>query len=275
MLISMTEALQRQRGCVVAFNFYNLESLSAVLKVAKRRGRIVAAALGERYLDHLSIPVAYAMAQSLSRELELDFVLHLDHAGDIRHIKQAIQDGFTSVMYDGSSLPLEENIRNTLTVVRLAHSKGVSVEGELGYLNDELGEEPAVHSGLGGFTQPQDAMRFCRETEVDLLAIAAGNAHGIYSKSPQLDFSRINDIAKSCKAPLVLHGCSGIPYLDLRQVIKLGIRKININTELAVGAAQAAQRLLIEQNHVRFEKVVATAQQAMEQIADQVLSQLE
>ena len=153
-------------------------------------------------------------------------VLHLDHGNTEELVEQAIDLGFTSVMFDGSSEPLEENIKRTKAMVKLAHDRGLLIEGELGKIGAELGGKG------GGLTNPDEAERFVAETGVDLLAPAIGNKHGMYKDPPALRFELIEEIRRRTGVPLSLHGGTGIPMADVRRSGELGMRKMNIATQI-------------------------------------------
>jgi ketose-bisphosphate aldolase len=153
-------------------------------------------------------------------------VLHLDHGTTEDLVERAIELGFTSVMFDASSEPLDENIRRTRAMVELAHGRGLLVEGELGRIGAEMG------GGGGGLTDPAEAERFVAETGVDLLAPAVGNAHGMYKEPPALRFELIGEIRRRAGVPLSLHGGTGIPLEDVRRAGELGVRKMNVATQI-------------------------------------------
>ncbi|MBR0577373.1 class II fructose-bisphosphate aldolase [Proteiniclasticum sp. BAD-10] len=255
-MMNLTEAFKRQHH-IVAFNFFNAETLSGILEAAKEEGKIVIASFGESYIPQMPLSVAAALAKAYGKALDISFVLHLDHATRVETVKEAIDAGFTSVMFDGSKLPLDENIQKTAEVVAYAHARGVSVEGELGYLNKEDGSDDVAVI----YTSVEDSLRFTRETQVDALAIAVGNAHGLYKSEPRIGLDRISEIARLTQTPLVLHGSSGISNVVLQEAFERGIRKINVNTELALAASQAASQYIQAQGgSARFEKVMAAAQ---------------
>lgn len=235
MIINLREAFIRQQK-LIAFNFFNIENISAILKGAKKKNRIIILSFGESYISHTPLSVAACMAVEYSKIYEIPFVLHLDHAKNVGTIKEALNLGFSSVMYDGSKLSLEENIANTAYVVELAKDWNVSVEGELGYLNKEDGSNQVELI----YTSVADSIRFVQETKVDALAIAVGNAHGNYKEEPDINIERIREISLATKIPLVLHGSSGISTDVLTEAFKCGIRKINVNTELAISGSQGA-----------------------------------
>jgi fructose-bisphosphate aldolase class II len=162
---------------------------------------------------------------------------------------RAIRAGFTSIMYDGSEHPLEENIKNTAEVIKIAHSVGVSVEGELGNVGGEaVGVEAATpHTASEEFyTKVGDAVRFADETGLDTLAISIGNVHGLYKGDPKLDFDRLTAINNGVSIPLVLHGGSGIPDDDFRKAISLGICKINFYTGISQAAMGKVHKFIEE-----------------------------
>ena len=182
------------------------------------------------YDSHMPIESAAALILSYVRDARLPVVLHLDHCRSQRNILRALRAGFTSVMFDGSAKPLADNIEDTKAIVRMAHDLHVSVEGELGYMNEEDGTG-SVHPGTG-YTTVAAARQYTEESGVDALAIAIGNAHGIYKGTPSLDLDRLDDIRQAVTVPLVLHGSSGIPVaFAAGSYPRRGIRKINVNTE--------------------------------------------
>ncbi len=162
--------------------------------------------------------------------------LMLDHGGSFEHVMKALTWGFTDVMYDGSQLSLEENIANTRAVVRAAHAVGVCVEAELGHVGH--GSEYASFGGQRkGFTDPAAVEQFVSQTGVDFLAVAIGNAHGLYHGDPHLDIDLLKEIRRRVDLPLVLHGGTGISEEQFHAAIAAGIAKVNIATDLFVTAA--------------------------------------
>lgn len=255
-----------KKKAVGAFNVYNLETVQAVVEVAEKRNSPVIIAFGEGYFSHVDIEVIAALVRKICSEIEVPIVLHLDHAKKKESIIRAIRSGFTSVMYDGSSLTLSDNIAHTRSIVEIAHSVDVSVEGELGYMNSEDGGISPVNSEYSnGYTRAQDAQEFVLKSGVDALAVAVGNAHGLYKGLPQLDFDRLDQIKKAVDVPLVLHGCSGIPAEMIEKVITMGVCKINVNTEISTSAVRAARDFLDmnKDEGLRFERVMTEAKKSM------------
>ncbi|TYC82301.1 class II fructose-bisphosphate aldolase [Acetobacterium wieringae] len=264
MLVGLKELLnqcKKNKTAIPAFNVYNLETILAVNQAANHLNSPVIFSFGESYLDDVPIDLIALNVRFLAEQSPQSMVLHLDHAKNLSTITRAIDCGFTSVMYDGSHLSIEENIKNTRAVVEIARDARVSVEGELGYMNPEDGsyyDEPG-NPDHSQFTRPELALKYVTETGVDALAIAIGNAHGLYQGVPHLDFSVLAEIAALTDKPQVLHGCSGIPAEQIKKAINLGICKINVNTELALGAVESIRqsiKMSPEVNSLRYEKLI-------------------
>lgn len=174
-------------------------------------------------------------------KIQIPVVLHLDHTKDFSVIEQAIGAGFTSVMIDASEKDFEENVQITKEVVHYAHHHGVSVEAELGRIGTTDFLETDSDEEL--YTDPQEAAEFVKRTGVDALAVSVGTAHGVYKvKEPKVDFARIEAIDGLTEAFLVLHGGSGVPSWMVKQAIEIGVRKVNIATDLEIGLLQALGR---------------------------------
>lgn len=261
MLINLSEmlALAEEKNIAIgSFNIYNVESLQAVLKGTN--GAPVIIAFGEKYDSHMPVEAMAALVKSYCANSSQPVVLHLDHSKKKETIMRAIRAGFTSVMFDGSALPLAENIKQSAEIVQFAHCVGVSVEGELGYMNEEDGTGDA--GDPSSYTKVKDAEAYVKGSQVDALAIAIGNAHGIYKGEPHLDIARLAEIHAALATPLVLHGSSGIPKELIRSAIANGIRKININTEVSTTGVKAAREFLAEHNNpnTRFEEITKYAE---------------
>jgi fructose-bisphosphate aldolase class II len=235
-LVSMKELLDRARTGAYAvgmFDFYSLESLEAIFDAAEQLGAPVIVGIVTPLLHRVTAGELVRLACSMAQRSSSPAAVHLDHGRDFDTVIRVMAAGATSVMYDGSSLPVEENIENTAQIVRAAASLGVSTEAELGYVPGAGEEAGTDETSAVVFTDPKEAGLFVARTGVDALAIAVGNAHGIYRSAPQLDFRRIGEIRENTEAHLVLHGASGIPPEDIRRAIDLGVRKVNFFTEVA------------------------------------------
>lgn len=272
MLINLQDVLAyaNAKGTAIgSFNVYNVESAQAVLAATKESAHPVIISFGEKYDSHMPIEAMAALVRAYCETSPQPVVLHLDHSKELSSILRAIKAGFTSVMYDGSSKPVAENIAATKDIVRIAHAVNVSVEGELGYMNEEDGTGAAGTADT--YTRVVDAKAFADETGADALAIAIGNSHGIYKGTPKLDFQRLEDIAKAVSIPLVLHGSSGIPKESLQKAIRLGIRKININTEVSTTGIRTAREFLASHTdaNTRFETMTKAAEQEMTKVVQE------
>jgi fructose-bisphosphate aldolase class II len=215
---------------VPAFNCANLEMIQAVLwTAAKERSPVILGIhpVEVKYMG--SAAAAVAIAKTVGASLDIECAIHLDHGDTRDNILGAIHGGFTSVMYDGSHLPLEQNVAEARWVVDVAHRLGVTVEAEFGTIGmtDEFGAK-LEHAH---FSDPASCERLA-ESGIDCLAIAIGNAHGFYKGEPKLRFDILEQIAERVKIPLVLHGGTGIPKDQVRRAIKMGIAKMNVGAAL-------------------------------------------
>ncbi len=215
---------------VPAFNIDNLESALAVAQVMKQTGLPVIVQTIPRTLNYGGIATYPAMMKALTSDCDdVDWAMHLDHGNSEQLAKECIDAGFTSVMFDGSTLPFEENVRKTGAVTAFALSQGISVEGELGTIGGK--EDGDINLDIG-YTRVDEAVEFTQKTNVSTLAIGVGTAHGVYKGTPNINIRRIEEIRCSIETPLVLHGASGLNDRVLKDCIKAGISKINFATEL-------------------------------------------
>jgi fructose-bisphosphate aldolase class II len=229
-LISLSEILtiaENNNTAIGAFNIGNYESCRAVMHAAVELKMPVIVQLFHRlFNDSKACELAY-LVRGMAESADIPVVLHLDHGKTVEHVEKAIKYGFTSVMIDGSELPFKENVAITKEVVALARSSNVSVEAELGHVLPKDADNKEIY-----LTMPEEANDFVKETAVDALAVAIGTAHGHYRQTPKLDLERLKKIRSLVSVPLVLHGGSDTPIEDVQKSISLGIRKINIATEL-------------------------------------------
>ena len=221
-------ALENKYG-VAAFNIFNYETIKFAVNAAEQADKPVIIQLYPGFVNYISFETAAGITKELAEKAKVPVGLHLDHCGDVEMIKQAMRAGFMSVMYDGSRLSFDENIKITREVVKAAKDFDADVEAELGNIGSAA--DISDYTDASKFTAPDDALKFYNETGVGSLAVAVGNAHGNYAVLPNLDFARIKEISESIKIPLVLHGGSGIPDEQLREGVKCGIAKINVATE--------------------------------------------
>ena len=193
------------------------------------------------------LPVA---ARQMAEEASVPVGINLDHGKSYHELVLAIQKGFSSVMIDASMCPYEENVARTREIVKIAHELGISVEAEIGHVGQ--GEDYTENGAADGLTEPETARRFAEETQVDALAVAVGTAHGVYKGTPRLDFDRLKEIHETVDVPLVLHGGSGTGMDNLVRASQLGIRKLNINTELLIEAREQVRRELQEDPEIDY-----------------------
>jgi fructose-bisphosphate aldolase, class II len=238
--VSIGPALKRaqvEHFAIPLFDAFDSISIDGIFAAAEEKHAPVIVALYTGVLDHPHTPALAEYIRVRAKASSIPATLMLDHGASLEHAMKAIAMGFSDVMYDGSKLPFEENITNTRAVVRAAHAAGIYAEAELGHVG--MGSEYASFGGQRkGFTDPALVEQFVAETGVDFLAVAIGNAHGVYQGEPNLDLDLLTDIRQRVDIPLVLHGGSGISEAQFRSAISAGIAKINIATDLYMTTAR-------------------------------------
>ena len=242
------DAAERGGYALGAFAPRYTSMIQPILRAGERTGSPLIVQISQKELQRYGItPQAFAEEFRVALEREqvtVPVVLHLDHTKDMQVIEDAIAAGFTSVMIDASELPLEENIATTRSVVAYAHARGVSVEAELGMIGTTDFVETDRDEEL--YTDPDEAERFVRETEVDALAVSVGTAHGVYKvRKPRVDYDRLRAIRARTPVHLVLHGGSGVPAEMIAEAMRLpggGISKVNIATDLELATLGALGR---------------------------------
>jgi fructose-bisphosphate aldolase, class II len=245
-LVSMKEMLIKAKAegyAVGQFNLNNLEFTQAILQAAEEEKSPVILGVSEGAARYMSgFKTVVKMVEGLMEDLKVTVpvAIHLDHGSSFEKCKEAIDAGFTSVMIDASHHPFEENVETTSKVVEYAHSKGVSVEAELGTVG---GQEDDV-SGSIIYANPAECKELVERTGIDCLAPALGSVHGPYKGEPKLGYAEMEEIGKATGMPLVLHGGTGIPTADIQKSISLGTAKINVNTENQISSAKAVREAL-------------------------------
>lgn len=245
-LVPVSELLKQAEAggyAVGAFNCNNMEIVQAIIAAAEAENAPVIMQASQGAIKYAGIDYIVAMAKLAAERTHVPVALHLDHGTSFEQTMQCIRAGFSSVMIDGSKLPLVENIALTRRVLDVARAVGVSVEAELGKIGGTE-DDITVSEREALFTDPEEADVFVRETGVDALAIAIGTAHGQYKGTPELDFPRLEKIKSIVKIPIVLHGSSGVPDDAIREAIRLGARKVNIDTNIREAFTAAARKVL-------------------------------
>jgi len=242
---------QKERWAIGQFNFSTLEQLRGILSAAEKLKSpvILGTSCGE--LQYLGIKEIIALVEISKIKYKVPAFLNLDHAKNFEDIKEAIDYGYSAVHFDGSKLPLEKNIKYAKKVIEYARKKGVLVEGEVGAISTESSRiyKKKFKINEKDLTNPEEAERFVKETKVDSLAVSIGTFHGIEArgKNPKIRLERLKEIKKKLKNTfLVLHGGSGTRNEDIKKAIKLGIVKVNINTELRIAYTEALKKNLLK-----------------------------
>ena len=245
-LVSMTEMLKKAKAegyAVGQFNINNLEFTQAILQAAEAEKSPVILGVSEgagRYIGGFKTVVKMVEGLLEDYNITVPVAIHLDHGSSFEKCKEAIDAGFTSVMIDASHHPFEENVETTTKVVEYAHSKGVSVEAELGTVG---GQEDDVIGGIM-YADANECVELVKRTGIDCLAPALGSVHGPYKGEPNLGFKEMEEIGNLTGVPLVLHGGTGIPTKDIQKSISLGTAKINVNTENQIASAKVVREVL-------------------------------
>ncbi|MBC1499265.1 class II fructose-1,6-bisphosphate aldolase [Listeria weihenstephanensis] len=248
MLVTLNEVLKKahsEKYAVGQFNINGLSWIHAILIAAEKEKAPVIIGASDRMIDFLGgFQTITSMVKNLITEhsITIPVVLHLDHGTTVARCKQAIDAGFTSVMFDGSKYPIAENIRLTKDVTDYAHAHGVDVEAEVGTVG---GNEDGLIGNIN-YADLEECVMITKETGIDALAAALGSVHGNYQGEPVLGFREMAAIQDSIQIPLVLHGASGIPPHQIKRAITLGHAKINVNTECNKSWLTAIRQALTE-----------------------------
>lgn len=252
-LESMKDMLNKglKEGYAVGqFNINNLEWTQAILDAAQSEKSPVILGVSEGAAKYMGgFKVVTAMVKALIEEgnITVPVAIHLDHGSSFEKCKAAIDAGFTSVMIDASHHPFEENVETTKKVVEYAHSKGVSVEAELGTVGGQ--EDDVIADGVI-YADPKECFELVQRTGIDCLAPALGSVHGPYKGEPNLGFKEMEEICQMIKLPLVLHGGTGIPTDHIKKSISLGTAKINVNTENQIAFTKVSREILTSDSEV-------------------------
>ncbi len=264
MLVTLTEILneaEKEKYAVGLFNHLNLEMARGIAEAAEEERSPVILGVAEVHLPVIPFDYAAVIMKEIAEKATVPVCLHFDHGTEYGKILRAMQAGFSSVMYDGSALTYEENVRCTREISHAAHALNISVEAELGHVGS--GDDIDCDDHTGMYTDPEVVNDFIRRTDIDALAVAIGTAHGVYKAKPRLDIDRLKKIYELSEKPLVLHGGSGLSDEDFRATIDNGIRKINICTELC-GALYDSYQNSYHKGY-SFEKMLTAAKDSVKE----------
>jgi fructose-bisphosphate aldolase class II len=249
-----------------AFNCNNMEIVQAIVRAAEAERAPVIMQASQGAIKYAGIGYIASMAREAASSVKVPVALHLDHGTGYDQIMWCIRAGFSSVMIDGSKLPLEENIAITRRVIESAYPLGISVEAELGKIGGTE-DDISVTDREAMFTDPEEARYFVEKTGVGSLAVAIGTAHGRYKGEPELDFDRLKKIRELVKIPIVLHGSSGVPDEAISEAIRLGVRKVNIDTNIREAFVDAARKVITENaSEIDPRKILGPARDAATEI---------
>lgn len=275
MLVTLNEVMkiaEEKKIAIGSFNTPNLEGLQAVTEAAEELSLPVIIQFTQCHEPWIPLSVIGPVMVEAARRAAVPVCVHLDHGETLEYLKQALDIGFTAVMYDGSVLSYEENLANTKKAVEMAAKAGASVEAELGSMGKR---ESGTGDGSGAedetkiYTDPEQASAFVRETGIDALACSFGTTHGIYLSEPKLDFEVVRNVRRlTDNIPVVMHGGSGVSKEDYRKAIEAGVRKINYFTYMDKAGGNAAAdylRNLKEGEQVFFSSVSMAARDAMKE----------
>jgi fructose-bisphosphate aldolase, class II len=271
----LVAAARRAGGAVGAFNVITLEHAEAVATGAERAGRPAILQISHNAVRfhggavHAIVAAAAAVASASRAEL----ALHLDHVEDVELLHQAAGAGFSSVMFDAGSLPYAENVAATAAAALWAHRAGLWLEAELGYVGGKPGAPASAHAA-GVRTDPVEAAAFVAATRIDALAVAVGSSHAMTTRTARLDHELIERLRAAVPVPLVLHGSSGVPDVELRAAVTGGVGKVNVGTALNVAFTGAARAGLTEASVTDPRKYLAPARDAMADVVAELLGVL-
>ncbi len=240
--VSMLRKAQEQGFAVGAFNVENMEMAQAIISAAEELRAPVILQTTPSTVRYAGTGMYAAMVAALAQEASVPVAMHLDHGDSFALCAQALRSGYTSVMIDGSKLPLEANIALTYKVSEMCAAVGIPVEGEIGRVG---GKEDDLESD-GGYTIPEEAVRFEKESGLFSMAVGVGTAHGFYKEKPQLNKELITTLRGMLQAPMVLHGASGLSDEDVKDCIRRGICKVNFATELRAAYTEGVKAVLAE-----------------------------
>lgn len=275
MLVTLNEVMktaEEKQIAIGAFNAPNLESLQAVLEAAEELELPVIIQFAQCHEDWIPLSVIGPVMVEMAKKAAVPVCVHLDHGETLKYLQQALDMGFTGIMYDGSTLPYGENLANTVKAVQMAAKTGASVEAELGSMGRRefgTGNDSGANDETKIYTDPAQAAAFVKETGIDALACSFGTTHGIYLTEPKLDFDVVKNVRTQTNGiPVVMHGGSGVSREDYTKAIKAGVRKINYFTYMDKSGGTAVLEYLKaakEGEPIFFSSASMAAREAMKE----------
>lgn len=238
MLVNLDAVLKRAQAehyAVGLFNTHDTDMLEAAISAAEEANSPIIIGTAEVLLPYGDLPLITPALVAAAKRTRVPVVVHYDHGLTFGRTMEALKLGFSSVMFDASASPYEENVAATREVVKISHAFGATVEGEIGH----IGSAAAGDDRSNPYTTVEEAVDFQSKTGVDALAVAVGTAHGVYKSKPNLNLQRIREIRAAMACPIVLHGGSGLSDDDFRNAIRDGVAKLNIHTDMVVAGMQA------------------------------------
>lgn len=239
MLVNLNDVLkraQKEKYAVGLFNTTDTDMLQAAIEAAEETRSPIIIGTAEVLLPYGELKLIAPSIIEKAANATVPVVVHYDHGLTFDRCLEALKLGFSSVMFDGSAKPYEQNIEETKEIVKIAHALGATVEGEIGHVGEAAKEDNLLTEM---YTTPREAEEYLKATGVDALAVAIGSAHGVYKKKPMLNIERLKEIRQAVAVPLVLHGGSGLSDDDFKNTIKEGIAKVNIFTDLCLAGEGA------------------------------------
>jgi fructose-bisphosphate aldolase class II len=265
----MLKKAQAEGYAVGAFNANNLEIVQAIIETAEEERAPVILQASQGAIKYAGLEYIVAMVRVAAEKTTVPVALHLDHGTDYLQNIKCMRAGFTSLMFDGSKLPFDENVALTKKVCEMAHAVGIPVEAEIGQIGKAGGDEPgvAIEKAQEFYAKPEEAKRFVELTGLDSLAAAVGTIHGCRTPFAKLDMPRIEKIRKLTKVPLVLHGASGCNDEEIKKGIAAGISKINIDTRIRMAFVKKTREVLAEKpDEIDPRKVLGPAKEAAKEV---------
>ncbi|WP_413112540.1 class II fructose-bisphosphate aldolase [Thaumasiovibrio sp. DFM-14] len=278
-LVTLKEVLAHAKEnnyAVGSFNAVDFNLLRGLIAAAEQEKSPIIINLGQGQFRLTPPELLAPIMVKMAKEASVPVVLHLDHGKDVEACIRALRLGFSSIMYDGSALSFEENLKNTQEVIRFAKYYGASVEAEIGKVgNTETGDEEVVQAATeqteDQLTKPEEAKAFAEQADLDALAVAFGTAHGLYHGEPKLDFDRLREINNTVSTPLVMHGGSGLDDSVYRDAIACGVCKINYFTNMSHDIGKQVQEMLNSKEEAYYHDTILCSIEATKNHAARIM----